>query len=162
MQVLHFYKLIIIPDDTPYPVCLCVFFFFIQQLPYFLSSQVKQAVIWALQSGYRHIDCAAIYGNEVEIGEALQETLGPDKVKQLKNFNITFVSDFVLYIIVCTPGPETRGCVHHIQAVEQPTSPGRCGAVSLEDPEGPEAGISGPLPHPLALCIPVSSTFAQV
>eukprot|EP00064_Thunnus_orientalis_P002542 superscaffoldBa00000190_g2549 len=41
--------------------------------------KVKQAVIWALQSGYRHIDCAAIYGNEVEIGEALQETLGPDK-----------------------------------------------------------------------------------
>lgn len=44
--------------------------------------QVKQAVIWALQAGYRHIDCAAIYGNEVEIGEALQETLGPDKVSQ--------------------------------------------------------------------------------
>ena len=42
--------------------------------------QVKQAVIWALQAGYRHIDCAVIYGNEVEIGEALQETLGSGKV----------------------------------------------------------------------------------
>ncbi|MBN3302207.1 aldo-keto reductase family 1 member A1-B [Amia ocellicauda] len=40
---------------------------------------VKQAVKWALQSGYRHIDCAAIYGNETEIGEAFQEMLGPDK-----------------------------------------------------------------------------------
>lgn len=45
--------------------------------------QVKQAVIWALEAGYRHIDCAAIYGNEVEIGEALQDTFGPGKVKQL-------------------------------------------------------------------------------
>lgn len=42
--------------------------------------QVKQAVIWALRAGYRHIDCAAIYGNEAEIGEALHETVGPGKV----------------------------------------------------------------------------------
>ncbi|KAI4877614.1 hypothetical protein NFI96_027574 [Prochilodus magdalenae] len=42
--------------------------------------KVKQAVIWALQSGYRHIDCAAIYANEPEVGEAFQEILGPDKV----------------------------------------------------------------------------------
>lgn len=37
--------------------------------------------MWALEAGYRHIDCAAIYGNEAEIGEALQESLGPGKVK---------------------------------------------------------------------------------
>ncbi|KAF4112269.1 aldo-keto reductase family 1 member A1-B isoform X1 [Onychostoma macrolepis] len=41
--------------------------------------QVKQAIIWALQSGYRHIDCAPIYGNEPEIGEAFQEMMGPEK-----------------------------------------------------------------------------------
>lgn len=45
--------------------------------------QVKQAVIWALEAGYRHIDCASIYGNEVEIGEALQEKLGEGKVAVL-------------------------------------------------------------------------------
>lgn len=147
----------------------------------FPLSQVKQAVIWALQGGYRHIDCAAIYGNEVEIGEALQETLGPDKVKQLRHFNqsskmstqtnySTYLKQFlVLCFIVCTdadavcaPGPETRGRVHHIQAVEHPTSPGGRGAVPPEEPEGPEAGVSGPLPHPLALRLPVSSTCTQV
>uniref|UniRef100_A0A668ACC0 alcohol dehydrogenase (NADP(+)) n=1 Tax=Myripristis murdjan TaxID=586833 RepID=A0A668ACC0_9TELE len=51
--------------------------------------KVKQAVIWALQAGYRHIDCAAIYGNEVEIGEALQETLGPGKALRREDVFIT-------------------------------------------------------------------------
>uniref|UniRef100_A0A8C9ASD4 Aldo-keto reductase family 1 member A1 n=1 Tax=Prolemur simus TaxID=1328070 RepID=A0A8C9ASD4_PROSS len=40
--------------------------------------QVKAAVKYALSVGYRHIDCAAIYGNETEIGEALKENVGPE------------------------------------------------------------------------------------
>uniref|UniRef100_A0AAQ5ZLY7 NADP-dependent oxidoreductase domain-containing protein n=1 Tax=Amphiprion ocellaris TaxID=80972 RepID=A0AAQ5ZLY7_AMPOC len=51
--------------------------------------KVKQAVVWALEAGYRHIDCAAIYGNEVEIGEALQETLGPSKPLRREDVFIT-------------------------------------------------------------------------
>ncbi|KAK5618312.1 Aldo-keto reductase 1 member A1-B [Crenichthys baileyi] len=51
--------------------------------------KVKQAVLWALEAGYRHIDCAAIYGNEVEIGEALQEMLGPDKSLRREDVFIT-------------------------------------------------------------------------
>lgn len=34
---------------------------------------VKQAIIHAIEIGYRHLDCAAIYENEQEIGEALAE-----------------------------------------------------------------------------------------
>lgn len=48
--------------------------------------QVKDAVKVALEVGYRHIDCAAIYGNEVEIGEALQEAFAGRVVKREEVF----------------------------------------------------------------------------
>ncbi|XP_003462543.1 aldo-keto reductase family 1 member A1 [Cavia porcellus] len=41
--------------------------------------QVKAAITYALSVGYRHIDCAAVYGNETEIGEALKANVGPGK-----------------------------------------------------------------------------------
>ena len=38
--------------------------------------QVEHAVIAALDCGYRHIDCAWIYGNEKEVGHALKQRIG--------------------------------------------------------------------------------------
>jgi len=44
--------------------------------------EVGRAVQTALNAGYRHIDCAAIYGNEKEIGEALSRVFDKGTVKR--------------------------------------------------------------------------------
>jgi alcohol dehydrogenase (NADP+) len=38
------------------------------------NEHVKDAVLKALQKGYRHIDTAAAYGNEKEVGNAIKES----------------------------------------------------------------------------------------
>lgn len=38
--------------------------------------EVYDAVRFALQQGYRHVDCAAVYGNEREVGRAINDELG--------------------------------------------------------------------------------------
>ncbi|HEY9887647.1 MAG TPA: aldo/keto reductase [Candidatus Obscuribacterales bacterium] len=43
---------------------------------------VYQAVKTALQLGYRHLDCALIYGNEAEIGQALAESFSDGVVSR--------------------------------------------------------------------------------
>lgn len=45
-------------------------------------NQVYDAVISALKVGYRHLDCAYIYGNEAEIGKALQTAFKDGIVKR--------------------------------------------------------------------------------
>lgn len=48
--------------------------------------EVKEAIITAVKNGYRHIDCAAIYGNEKEIGEAFNELFLAEVVKREELF----------------------------------------------------------------------------
>ena len=44
--------------------------------------EVYQAVRWAIKLGYRHIDCAPIYGNEKEIGQALHDAVAEGDIKR--------------------------------------------------------------------------------
>ncbi len=46
------------------------------------KGEVGKAVKIAIKNGYRHIDCAATYGNEAEIGEALSEIFKEGIVKR--------------------------------------------------------------------------------
>lgn len=36
--------------------------------------ETEQAVLWALEAGYRHIDTAAVYGNEESVGNAIKKS----------------------------------------------------------------------------------------
>jgi 2,5-diketo-D-gluconate reductase A len=38
------------------------------------GGDARQAVRWALEAGYRHLDTAAVYGNEAEVGAGLRES----------------------------------------------------------------------------------------
>ena len=49
-------------------------------------SEVMNAVKVALGVGYRHIDCASIYGNEEEIGEALKKSFVEGVVRREEVF----------------------------------------------------------------------------
>ena len=50
------------------------------------QGEVYQAVRWAIKLGYRHIDCAHIYGNEKEIGQALHDAVREGDIKRSELF----------------------------------------------------------------------------
>ena len=57
--------------------------------------QVGNAVEVAIKAGYRHIDCAAIYGNEKEIGDVLKSCLGTT----VRNLKLLRLAKFYLLAI---------------------------------------------------------------
>lgn len=44
--------------------------------------EVFNAVIEAIKAGYRHIDCAAIYGNEAEVGQAIEKVIADQVLRR--------------------------------------------------------------------------------
>jgi len=48
--------------------------------------EVRQAVYWAIEAGYRHLDCAAVYQNEREVGQGIADALADGLVKRNELF----------------------------------------------------------------------------
>lgn len=46
------------------------------------SGEVYQAIRWAIKLGYRQIDCAPVYGNEKEIGQAIHDAIKEGDIKR--------------------------------------------------------------------------------
>ena len=51
--------------------------------------EVKKAVAHAVSVGYKHVDCAYVYGNEDEVGEGLKEALASGEIKRSDIFVTT-------------------------------------------------------------------------
>ena len=47
------------------------------------QNEVYKAVKAAIKCGYRHIDCAPIYGNEKEIGRAIKECIEEGEITRM-------------------------------------------------------------------------------
>eukprot|EP01132_Coremiostelium_polycephalum_P003289 gene3289-4120_t len=54
-----------------------------------VPGQVGDAVKHSLKTGYRHIDCSPIYGNEKEIGKALTEVFAEGNIKRNEVFIVS-------------------------------------------------------------------------
>lgn len=46
------------------------------------AGEVYSAIRWALKLGYTHFDCASIYGNQTEIGQAFHDAFKEDNLKR--------------------------------------------------------------------------------
>lgn len=46
------------------------------------KSNASDAVVAAFRAGYRHIDCAAIYGNEREVGEGIRRAMESEGLRR--------------------------------------------------------------------------------
>jgi diketogulonate reductase-like aldo/keto reductase len=49
----------------------------------------ENAVAWALEAGYRHVDTASMYGNEAEVGAALKRAIAAGQVRRDEVFVTT-------------------------------------------------------------------------
>jgi len=74
---------------------------------------VKKAVSHALASGYKHIDCAYVYGNEDEVGEGLRESFESGVVRREDIF-VTTKLWCVGLTGSCRPEPVSKGDVRKL------------------------------------------------
>jgi diketogulonate reductase-like aldo/keto reductase len=113
----------------------------------------EDAVTWALEAGYRHIDTAAMYGNEAEVGAALKRAIAAGLVRREDVFVTTKLwnSDHgyeealrafdashrrlglaqIDLFLLHWPVPERR--LHSWRALERVVGEGRCRAIGVSN-----------------------------
>jgi len=109
----------------------------------------QDAVRWALEAGYRHIDTAHIYGNEADVGKALRASGVPrDQVfvttklwnddhgydETLRAFDVSLEAlgtGYVDLYLMHWPVPERR--LDSWRAMEQLAAQGRCRAIGVSN-----------------------------
>jgi D-xylose reductase len=48
-----------------------------------LPNEITEDIVYeAIKVGYRHIDCAAVYGNEVEVGRGINKAINDNIVRR--------------------------------------------------------------------------------
>lgn len=52
---------------------------------------MRQSVYWAIEAGYRHVDTAAIYGDEQQVGEGVAQAIANGLVTREEMFITTKV-----------------------------------------------------------------------
>ncbi|KKA16419.1 Glycerol dehydrogenase [Rasamsonia emersonii CBS 393.64] len=98
--------------------------------------EVGQAVLHALKCGYRHLDCAFIYQNEKEVGEAIKASGIPRE-----EIFITSKVSVSPYHIPLLMEVITSGAIADVKQVEHLPAQRRCRAGA--DVEGSPDGLSG-------------------
>lgn len=61
-------------------------------IPQSKPGEVENAVKSAIDAGYRHLDCAWIYGNEAEVGAAIKSKIDDGTIKREDLFITSKVS----------------------------------------------------------------------
>lgn len=59
---------------------------------------MKQAVIDAISAGYRHIDCAHVYGNEEEVGAGIKEKIDDGTITRSDLFVTSKVWLYMIHV----------------------------------------------------------------
>ncbi|KAH9657155.1 Aldo ket red domain-containing protein [Citrus sinensis] len=99
------------------------------------ESNIRDLIINAIKIGYRHIDCAADYRNEAEVGEALAEAFSTGLVKRedlfittkanhghvleackdsLKKLQLDYLDLYLVHFPVATKHTGTPPCLFHL------------------------------------------------